>query len=107
MSEDANVLLQRNGANVVAKPFIVQLDKMSSQEQGGYQGGEPRFTYAAYTTMLPVIDAFLVRQGDLLIDQVNTDPKTKKLRQWRISSDPERFPLDGHWEWQCDLYRGT
>jgi hypothetical protein len=106
MSEDIKAKLYRAGAQVYPNSFLCQLDKMSPQEAGGYQGAEPHFTYEVFTTQLPIKDPQLVRQGDLLIDQVVIDSVTNTNRQFRIVSDPEPF-LDGHWEMVAYRYRGT
>ena len=108
MSEDVSVQLFRTGSQVAGTgTFTIQLDKLSSHEASFYKGADPHFTYEVFTTALPTSDSFLVRQSDTLNDQVVVDPLTGAKRIFRIISDPEPFPNDGHWECVVVRYRGT
>lgn len=113
MSEDVSVLLQRSGQNVVAKPFLIQLDYLGMRETSFNSGADPAMAFEGFTTMLPTIDPHLMRQDDQLIDQVIVDPIRQSLglaqpnRVWRIVSKPEMFAQDGHWQFECVGYRGT
>jgi len=108
MSEDASVQLFRAGSQVAGtSTFQIQLDKLSPREEAFYSGADPHFTYDAFTTGLPTSDPFLVRLDDHLNDQVIIDPLTSVKRVFRIISDPEPFPIDGHWEMVVVRYRGT
>jgi len=100
MSLDIFVQIRRAGVQVQAK-VAVQLDDMSVQEASYYGGVADYQRYNGY-----VLANMDIRQGDLLIDLSNVDPRTGSLTQYRVVESSEQFP-DQHTELVCDLVRGT
>jgi hypothetical protein len=90
----------RVGVQVYANVFL-QLDNMGANESSEYGGAAPFFRYNAY-----ILGTHVIRQGDLLVDLFNIDPKTSVATQYRIIDDPESFP-DGHIEISCERMRGV
>jgi|SRR6267142_1453810 len=108
MSEDVLITFTRgNNALPVAANIVVQIDKMSSQEAVTHQGGDPHFTYKAYTSLLPSNNPLFLLFRDHMIDQNYIDPITKTNRKFLIINDPEWHPLNYHWQWVCTRMRGT
>jgi hypothetical protein len=101
VSSDITCNQLRAGTQLNVKPLRVQLDSMNPQQASYYGGAAPYFRYAAYI-LSPMFD---IRQQDLLVDTVNSDPKTQTNKQYRIINDPEWFP-DGHYELVVDRSDG-
>ena len=100
MSKDIFVSSKRAGSTVISSLYL-QLDNMSQVEAAYYGGAAPYFRYAAYA-----LQNYDVRQGDLLVDLNNIDPKTSAHTQYRVINDPEPFP-DEHLELVVDRVRGN
>lgn len=100
MSQDIVVQVKRAGLLIYAK-VAMQLDDMSQAEASYYGGVAPYQRYNGY--ILANLD---IRQGDLLIDLKNIDPRTAGPIQYRVIESPENFP-DQHTELTVDLVRGT
>lgn len=100
MSRDIFVSAKRAGATVITSLYL-QLDNMSQQEAAYYGGAAPYFRYSGYA-----LQNYDVRQGDLLTDLNNIDPKTSAHTQYRVVNDPEPFPYE-HLELVLDKVRGN
>ena len=96
-----NAVLKRNG-NQFAGPAIVYLNKMQAHEAVDYQGANPHFVYKMSTLTIPTSDVQFIRQGDMVIDPNNVDPKTSTLRAFKIISDPEPNTLSMSWQWVAE-----
>ena len=104
MSKDIFVSAKRAGTTVISSLYL-QLDNMSQQEAAYHgpaqDGAIPYFRYSAYA-----LQNYDIRQGDLLTDLNNIDPKTSAHTLYRVINDPEPFP-DEHLELVLDKVRGT
>lgn len=100
MSRDIFVSVARAGTTVISSVYL-QIDNMSPIEAAYYGGAAPYFRYEAYA-----LANYDIRQGDLLVDLNNIDPKTSAHTQYRVVNDPEQFP-DEHTELIIDRVRGT
>jgi len=100
---NAHMTVKRGGTLVASIPaFPAQVDLMSQAEASYYGGASPYQRYAIYPA-----GTYDIRQEDLLIDALHTDPKTNQPKQYRVINDPatEQFLL--HNEIVADRYRGT
>lgn len=110
MSEYLYGNIVRNGTSTIAKNVYIHLSKMDAREAADYQGSDPHFTYRMDTRQLPTLPGntvTLVRQGDHIIDQMVTDPKTGAGRAYLVISDPQPKVLLMSWQWVAVRMRGT
>lgn len=106
MAKDILVQWYRGGSDAGHRQstdvIALQLDNMAPQEAAFYQGSEPYFKYIGYV----YTTRYSLQYQDLLIDTINTDPRTGTFTRYRIIGDVESFP-DNHMEMPLARMEGT
>lgn len=86
------VRIERPQGTVVARGIAVQIDQSSTLEHMDLEHARSFDIFEVFTTQgVPLVP---IRRRDVLVDEVNVDPETGLLAQYRVSGLVETFAGD-------------
>ena len=101
---ETQVTVTRGSTNaLVAANVDVQIDTKNPMMAAYYKNAHPYDVFDCYVKYAP--PTWTLLRGDLLSDQVNTDPLTNNAVAYRVVGRPQAFP-DGHIEAVVNIFAG-
>lgn len=98
--KDTTVSVTRKGT-VLQRDVSAVIQNMSIQMAATYNSGHPYDMYNIFITYATMD----FQRGDLITDEVNTDPSTGALAVYRVVGQPRAY-MDGHAELVGDGFVG-
>ncbi len=96
MSTDILATIKRDGTTLYTN-IPIQLDFAGDLEITTGYSEPPHYRYDGFIQQ--ILD---IRQHDLIMDQLNTDPRTSTNVEYQVVSKPEKFPVTGNMQFKAD-----